>query len=76
MNDFLHIYNLLNKKIFNMENIYVMGDNNYINKFEKIWKITFLLPSILNLLNVTISISYVLFIIYIMFQNILSVNVI
>jgi hypothetical protein len=75
-NDFFNIYNLLNKKSFNMEKIYIMENNNYVHEFEKIWKLIFLSPSMLNLFNVIISISYVLFIIYMMFQNILSLNVI
>lgn len=76
IHDFLETYNYLNKKIYNIENIYKEENSDFTYKFEKIWKIIFLLPYGLNLLNITLSIFYIFFIIYIMFQNILSINTI
>lgn len=75
--EFLENYrNLNNNRDFNVNNIYKMKINNFQDRFESLWKMIFLLPSILNLVNLSGSITYVFFIIYMMFQNILSINVI
>jgi hypothetical protein len=76
VNEFLENYSYLNNKLFNINNIFIQENNNFIHKFEKIWKITFMLPYVFSFVNLVISISYVLFLIYLMFQNLLAINII